>query len=126
MIEGDGQGSAYREAITRDTWHVTFTERELVELLAFLFASARCLQDEPADYGTMRLMSASARLAALAHTHGSRAGTQFHRLLQDELPNRQSRRLQDATAYMEFIDECCRAAAVELMRLDASSEGAPQ
>jgi len=93
------------------------SEDDVLEVAAFLVTAARCLIDEPVDYGPMRLLAAAERLCARAAPDCEDAATRafFERLAQ-EVPPQLGRRNGDPEGYVRFIDECCRGVARELMR----------
>ncbi len=53
--------------MTTDTDHL---QSDLLNLVTYMIASAQGLADEPADYGTFRLIDSAGRLLALMKTRG--------------------------------------------------------
>ena len=45
-------------------------KNDLFYLISYIVSSARGLYDEPADYGTFRLIDSAGRLLAIMETHG--------------------------------------------------------
>ncbi len=48
----------------------TALKNDLILLVSFLLTSARGLYDEPADYGTFRLIDSAGRLLHIMESHG--------------------------------------------------------
>lgn len=93
------------------------SEDEVLELAAFLVTAARCLVDEPVDYGPMRLLSGAERLCTYAAPRIEDAQTRalFEHLAQ-HIPPRLGRRNGDPDGYLRFMDDSCRRIATELLR----------
>jgi hypothetical protein len=100
------------------------SEDDVLEITAFLVTAARCLMDEPVDYGPMRLLTAAERLCARAAPDCEDPGTRafFQRLAQD-VPPQLGRRNGDPDGYVRFMDECCRSVARELLRRAGRGDG---
>lgn len=95
---------------------LVITERQTVELLAFLTASARGLISEPKDYGPMRLLEAAKRLCLLVLPQARGQSRQFVTGLVESIDQTQSERRADPEKYAALMDECCRVVARELLR----------
>lgn len=93
------------------------TDDDALELLSFLVTAARCLMDEPVDYGPMRLLSAAQRLCAKAaprmEDHTTRVMAEG---LARDIPAQLARRSGDPDGYLRFMDDSCRRIAAELSR----------
>ncbi len=93
------------------------SEDEVLELVAFLVTAARCLMDEPVDYGPMRLLSGAERLCMQAAPRVEDAQTRaLLEQLARNIPPHLGRRNGDPDGYLRFVDESCRMIASELLR----------
>ncbi len=87
------------------------SEKSILELVAFLLASARLLETEPRDYGQMRLMAAAARVCDMTADQVTPELGQILARFADAIPEHQPHRLREPEAYLAFIDDCCRELA---------------
>ena len=97
-------------------------EDEAVELLALLITSARIQMDEPAEYGPLRLLTATERLSGMML---ERASDKSRAFLQDNVERIPEMHMimSDVEAYTTGLDERCRAVAACLLRHSALAEG---
>ncbi|MBI4277493.1 MAG: hypothetical protein HY660_03465 [Armatimonadetes bacterium] len=95
---------------------LVLSEEEAIELLAFLVTAARCLLDEPVDYGPLRLLRAAELLCRRVEPRSSEERRQIFRRLAEEIPPNMARRQGDPAGYLAFLDASCRLIAGELMR----------
>lgn len=96
--------------------HAALTEKEALELLAFLITSAEvCLREAP-DYGPYRLISAAGRLAKFWEPRTSGETAEFLSRLSQEIPYEGAMRKVDADRFARFLADCSRAVAVEIKR----------
>ena len=91
------------------------TEDEAVELLALLITSARTQMDEPADYGPMRLLTATERLSAMMLERASDKSRGFLQDAIDRIPDMRMT-MTDIEAYTNGLDHLCRQVAACLLR----------
>ena len=96
---------------------MTLSSDEILEFVAYLVTSARGLLDEPADYGSMRLLNAAQRLCVqtASRIDDPSLRTVLERLAED-IPRDVVRRISDPQGYREALDDRCRAVATALMR----------
>jgi hypothetical protein len=100
--------------MTEETW--VLTEREFFALFAFLITSASQLVTEPKDYGPMRLIAAATRLGSFAQPRVHRElGDLLDPLLED-IPRWQRERQRNPEGYLQFLEDCARKLAAELVR----------
>lgn len=91
------------------------TEVEAVELLALLITSARIQMEEPANYGPLRLLTATERLSGMIVERASEKSREFLQENVDRIPGTHNR-MSDVEAYAAALDERCRAVAACLLR----------
>ena len=96
------------------------SEDQAIELLAFLLTAARCLLDEPADYGSMRLLDAAERLCLFAGKEVSPDAQDLFVQIVEEIPKIQ-RYINQRERYAESMDSLCASMAHFLV--DQSSIG---
>ncbi len=96
-------------------------EREAVELLALLITSARIQMDEPAQYGPLRLLTATERLSGMIVERASAESRDFLRENIERIPDMHMA-MSDVEAYTESLDERCRAVADCLLRHSTLAE----
>ena len=96
-------------------------EHEAIELLALLITSARIQMDEPAQYGPLRLLTATERLSSAILERASDKSREF---LQDNIERIPEMHMQmsDIEAYTANLDELCRQVADCLLRHSSLSE----
>lgn len=97
-------------------------EDEAVELLALLITSARIQMDEPAEYGPLRLLTATERLSGLMLERSSDKTRGFLQENIERIPEMHMI-MSDVEAYTAGLDERCRAVAACLLRHSALAEG---
>lgn len=97
-------------------------EEEAVELLALLITSARIQMEEPANYGPLRLLTATERLSGMILERSSAKSRDF---LQEniKLIPEMHLAMSDVETYSAALDERCRAVAACLLRHSSLSEG---
>ena len=91
------------------------TEEEAVELLALLITSARIQMEEPANYGPLRLLTATERLSGMIVERASEKSREFLQENVDRIPDLHMS-MSDVEAYAAALDERCRAVAACLLR----------
>lgn len=96
-------------------------EGEAVELLALLITSARIQMEEPANYGPLRLLTATERLSGMMLEHASEKSREFLQENVDRIPEMHMR-MSDVESYSAALDERCRAVAACLLRHSSLSE----
>ncbi len=97
-------------------------EDEAVELLALLITSARIQMDEPAQYGPLRLLTATERLSGMMLERASDKSRDFLQENLERIPVMHMN-MSDIEAYTASLDERCRAVAACLLRHSALAEG---
>lgn len=96
-------------------------EDEAVELLALLITSARIQMDEPAQYGPLRLLTATERLSGMILERASEKSRDFLRENIERIPDMHMA-MSDVETYTASLDERCRAVAACLLRHSALAE----
>jgi hypothetical protein len=104
------------------TW--VLTEEEGLELLAFLFSSARIQLDEPCQYASMRLLSAAEKMRDFIR---ERVSSDTRQLLDgtDDMTTYAQIHIAELECYTDTLDELCRHFArylVEKSGLDEVEE----
>ena len=101
------------------TW--VLTEEEGLELLAFLFSSARIQLDEPCQYGSMRLLSAAEKVRDAIR---ERVSSDTRNLLDgtDEMTTYAQIHTSDLENYTATLDELCRHFARYLVEKSGMDE----
>ena len=82
------------------------SEDEVFEMISYLVASAQGLLNEPAAYGSLRLIDAAGRLAGFAMNGASEEAESFLEELRAVMSN--------PNAYATFLDGSVRKIALEL------------
>ena len=103
-----------------DNW--VLKEDEAIELLALLITSARIQMDEPAQYGPLRLLTASERLSSFIAERSSDKSRAFLQGNIERIPDMHMM-MSDVDAYMQALDDLCRAVAECLLRHSALEGG---
>ena len=98
-------------------------EDEAVELLALLITSARIQMDEPAQYGPLRLLTATERLSGMMLERATEKSRGFLQENTERIPEMHMT-MSDVEAYTAALDERCRAVAACLLRHSSLSEAA--
>ena len=96
-------------------------EDEAIELLALLITSARIQMDEPAQYGPLRLLTATERLSGMIVERASDRSRDFLRGNIERIPDMHMN-MSDLEAYTAGLDELCRSVAECLLRQSAEEE----
>lgn len=89
---------------------LVLTEAEALELFAFLLSSARTQLDDPANYASMRLLTAAEELREFIRERVS-LETQTLFANTDEITTRAQIYMADTEAYTADLDELCRMTA---------------
>lgn len=93
---------------------LVLTEDEAFELLAFLVTSARIQQDEPAQYGSLRLLTAAERLSSFMMKRSSAEGRSFLAATLEDI-ERMTIYMSDVERFVASLDELCREIAQHLV-----------
>ena len=93
-------------------------EDEAIELLALLITSARIQLDEPAQYGPLRLLTATERLSSVIAERSSDKSRAFLQGNIERIPDMHMI-MSDVDAYTQGLDELCREVAECLLRHSA-------
>lgn len=93
---------------------MVLAENEAVELLAFLITAARCLIDEPADYGAMRLLDAAERLCLFSKERASPEAQELLAHIVAMSPEIQSN-VNQRELFGDELDSLCRKVAQHLV-----------
>ena len=99
-----------------DNW--VLKEDEAIELLALLITSARIQLDEPAQYGPLRLLTATERLSSVIAERSSDKSRAFLQGNIERIPDMHMM-MSDVDAYTQGLDELCREVAECLLRHSA-------
>ncbi|RIK46981.1 MAG: hypothetical protein DCC58_01430 [Chloroflexi bacterium] len=97
------------------------TEREALDLLAFLVASAETCTFDPTDYGQMRLLSAAAQLMDAMRDHG--LGSPWLEAFRQEVAEKSGWIMWDRAGYEQFLSGATAGIAAELRRRAAGTRG---
>lgn len=100
--------------MSEETW--VLSESEFFEIFAFLITSAGQLVTEPKDYGPMRLISAATRLGSFAQPRVTRELGDLLDTLLEDIPHWQRERQRNPKGYLQFLEDCARKLAEELVR----------
>lgn len=95
---------------------MVLAEQEAVELIALLMSSAGGLVHEPADYGPMRLVTATQKLVSTILPRATAETRPFLDLLDEGIKTCLPRRRAEPERWYRFLDEANRWVARELMR----------
>ena len=101
------------------TW--VLTEEEGLELLAFMFSSARIQLDEPCQYASMRLLNGAEKVRDFIR---ERVSPDTRRLLDgtDEMTAHAQMHTADREDYTETLDKLCRYFAHYLVKKSGLDE----
>jgi hypothetical protein len=91
------------------------TEAEALELLAFLITAARTQMDEPAQYGPLRLLTATERLSGFMLDRASPENQPILKQMIEDIPEMHMR-MTDADWYRERLDTLCKDIATLLVQ----------
>ena len=98
-------------------------EGEAIELLALLITSARIQMDEPAQYGPLRLLTATERLSSLIAERSSDKSRAFLRENIERIPDMHMT-MSDIESYTAALDALCASVAKCLLRHSSLPESA--
>ncbi len=93
-------------------------EDEAIELLALLITSARIQLEEPAQYGPLRLLTATERLSSMIAGRASEKSREFLQGNIERIPDMHME-MSDLDAYTAGLDALCREVAQCLLRHSA-------
>jgi hypothetical protein len=96
---------------------MVLSEDEVLELLAFFLTSARILQREPAQYGSMRLLMAAERVGEFALERSSPDTQEFLVAMAEDL-ERALTYMADSERFVADMDAMCRKIAQYLVERD--------
>jgi len=97
------------------------SEDQTLELLAFFLTAARCLLDEPADYGSMRLLDAAERLCSFTKENVSPEAQYLFTLIIEESPKIQGY-INQRERFAESMDTLCASIAQYLVTQSSLGE----
>lgn len=98
---------------------IVLTEGEALQFLAFCISSARCLMDEPCDYGPMRLLQGASNFIQLVKSQATEETQTALGSIEQAIPVAQKERIKNPQTYIQFLDRLCMAIAAELKRVDS-------
>lgn len=93
---------------------MVLTEDEALELFAFFLTSARILQREPAQYGSMRLLMAAERVGEFALERSSPGTQKFLSAMAEDL-EQALMYMADRERFVDDMDAMCRKIAQYLV-----------
>ena len=96
---------------------MVLTEDQALEMLAFFLTSARILQREPAQYGSMRLLMAAERVGEFALERSSPDTQKFLAAMAEDL-ERTLIYMDDRERFVDDMDAMCRKVAQYLVERD--------
>ena len=102
---------------------MALNEEEAYELLTFLVTSARIQQDEPASYGSLRLLTAAERISGFMMEHSSSDNRGFLAGIQEDI-EQMTNSMADVERFVTSLDELCRVVAQHLVEQNGLSGGA--
>jgi N-acetylglutamate synthase/N-acetylornithine aminotransferase len=102
---------------------MALNEEQAYELLTFLVTSARIQQDEPAQYGSLRLLTAAERLSGFMMERSSSDNREFLAGVQEDI-EQMTNAMADVEKFIASLDELCRAVAQHLVGQNGLSGGA--
>lgn len=102
---------------------MALNEQEAYELLTFLVTSARIQQDEPAQYGPLRLLTAAERLSGFMMERSSSDSREFLAGIQEDI-EQMTNTMADVERFVTALDELCRAVAQRMVEKNGLSGGA--
>jgi hypothetical protein len=95
------------------------SEDEVFELISYLVVSAQGLLDEPAEYGSLRLIDAAGRCANLAKNDAPSEARTFLEELSAEIEEGKLLVMSNPDEYAIFLDSAVRKMTRELKRRQA-------
>ena len=102
---------------------MALNEEQAYELLTFLVTSARIQQDEPAQYGSLRLLTAAERLSGFMMQRSSSDKREFLAGIQEDI-EQSINTMADVEKFAASLDELCRVVAQHLVEQNGLSGGA--
>jgi hypothetical protein len=97
------------------------TEDQAMQLIAYLTSSAELSLQEPAHYGTLRLIDATSRLIGFMLDNGMSDETGFYREFKDEIDVKKLWSMWDLPGYFQFLRDTPAKVAGELIRRDMAA-----
>ena len=123
-MRGNGIRTAQTHGdIDRMAESMVVTEDEALELLAFFLTSARILQREPAQYGSMRLLMAAERVSEFALGRSSSDTQKFLAAMSEDL-EQALMHMADGERFVVAMDDMCRKVAQHLVERDGPGNDA--
>jgi len=104
------------------TEHMTLTETEALQLLAYLTASAEITLLEPDLYGPFRLIDACSKLAGHVLQHDPGDSRNFWEEIKADIDLKKLWLMSDRVNFREFIKQMPAIVALELVRREAKEE----
>lgn len=101
---------------------LVLTEREALDIIAFLVASAEISTYEPTYYGSFRLIDAASRLMAHMQKHDLPLTGEFVAGLKAHIDEKKTMMMFDRPAWVEFLKENPAIVASELKRVSEVEE----
>jgi hypothetical protein len=93
------------------------SEKQALELIAFLVSSAELCLTEPTYYGTFRLVDAASRLIGFMLEHDPPHSAEFLRRFKAEVDLKKTWMMWDREAYYDFLRQAPAQVAAEVKRL---------
>ena len=100
---------------------LVLSEKQALELIAFLSSSAEISLNEPTHYGTLRLVDAVSRLIGFMMENGVEQSPEFLQALKAEIDTKKVWCMWDLEGYYGFLHELPGKVATEVVRV--SDEG---
>jgi hypothetical protein len=104
------------------TEQLVLTEREALDIIAFLVASAEISTYEPTYYGSFRLIDAASRLMAHMQKHDLPLTGEFVGELKTHIDEKNTMMMFDRPAWVEFLKSNPALVAAELKRVAEAEE----
>ncbi len=100
------------------------TERQALDLIAFMVSSAELCLREPIVYGTFRLVDGVSRLIDMMAEHALPETGEFLTALQTGIDEKKTLMMFDRPAYDDFLRALPGKVAAEIKRVEAGKAGA--
>jgi len=100
------------------------TERQALDLIAFMVSSAELCLREPVIYGTFRLVDGVSRLVTMMSEHALPESGAFLATLQAEIDAKKTLMMHDRPAYDAFLRSLPGRVAAEIKRVESTGTGA--
>ena len=107
-----------------ESHQTVLTERQVLDMIAFMTSSAELCLREPIIYGSFRLVDGVSRLIALMTEHSLPESGAFLASLRAEIDERKVLMMFDRPAYDEFLRGLPGKVAAEIKRIEAERAGA--